>query len=72
MRLPLTALIAALVCAWVSMPVSAQMTEPPALYITPSDGFEVYLAAAMHKKRVPIRAVTQSRRGDLHPDHDGD
>ena len=55
MNAQLRALIGVFVC--MSALVSAQVTEVPALYITPSDGFEVYLAAAMHKKKVPVRVV---------------
>jgi len=35
-------------------------TEKPTLYITPTtDGFEVYLSAAMVKKQVPVVVVTK-------------
>ena len=35
-------------------------TSDPAVYITPTDGnFEVYLAAAMSKKKVPVTVVTR-------------
>jgi hypothetical protein len=41
----------------VTAPAFAQ-AEKPSLFITPSgDGFEVYLAAAMVKKEVPVRVL---------------
>jgi hypothetical protein len=39
------------------------VVQLPAVYITPNDGFETYLAAALHKRKVPIRVV-------LNPDSD--
>ena len=39
-------------------------TEKPTLYITPTtDGFEVYLSAAMVKKQVPVVVVTKEDGG---------
>lgn len=41
-------------------PAFAQTTAPT-LYIPPmDDGFEVYLSAAMHKKQVPVRVMTNA------------
>jgi hypothetical protein len=34
-------------------------TAKPTIYIEPQEGFEVYLAAAMGKKEVPVEVVTQ-------------
>jgi hypothetical protein len=44
--------------------VSAQ--DRPALYITPTgDGFEVYLSAAMIKKKVPVSVVVKDETATL-------
>jgi hypothetical protein len=44
--------------------VSAQVNLP-SLHITPmDDGFEVYLSAAMHKKEVPVRVMTNAEGAD--------
>ena len=52
----------AFVCSLV--PAGAQINYKT-LYITPNDdGFEVYLAAAMTKKNVPITVVTDASRAD--------
>src|SRR5437667_10855528 len=41
-------------------------TERPMLYITPTtDGFEVYLSAAMLKKEVPVTIVTKEESATL-------
>lgn len=41
----------------------AAQANYPSLYITPTDdGFEVYLTAAMHKKKVPV-TVTKNQDG---------
>ena len=38
----------------------------PALYVAPpGDGFEVYLAAAIHKKGVPVRLVEKEENATL-------
>ena len=33
------------------------VVQLPAVCITPNDGYETYLAAALHKRKVPIRVV---------------
>jgi hypothetical protein len=44
-------------CVLAGVTVAGQ-TNLPSLYIAPTDdGFETYLAAAMHKKEVPIRVM---------------
>jgi len=56
--------IFAFVCDLVA--ASAQINYKT-LYITPNDdGFEVYLAAAMTKKKVPVTVVTDPASGRLH------
>jgi hypothetical protein len=46
-----------LLCLLVAVPAYAQT---PTVFITPTpQGFEVYLAAALAKKQVPVAVVTQ-------------
>ena len=57
-----TVAIVILVCSFVS--AHAQVNYKT-LYITPNDdGFEVYLAAAMTKKKVPVTVVTDAAKAD--------
>lgn len=50
-------LIMATLISCVALTASAQQSIPT-LYISPTDdGFEVYLTAAMHKKKVPVTVI---------------
>ena len=45
-------------CALAGGAVAAQVPATPTIYITPSeDGFETYVVAALHKKKVPVTVV---------------
>lgn len=45
-------------CALLGVAVTAQVPASPTIYITPSeDGFETYVIAALHKKKVPVTVV---------------
>ena len=53
-------LVAFTLFASLAVPTIAQ-TNSPTLYISPTDdGFEVYLTAAMHKKKVPVTVTKNS------------
>ena len=46
--------------------VQSPQATKPTLYITPSeDNFEVYLAAAMTKKKVPVTVIKKAEEADL-------
>jgi hypothetical protein len=50
----------------VSKASTARALERPTLFITPTtDGFEVYLSAAMQKKQVPVTVVTTEQSATL-------
>ena len=54
--------------AFVAVPLSAQDAAspagPPTVYVEPSgDGFEVYIAAAILKKGVPVSIVEKPESG---------
>jgi hypothetical protein len=51
-------------CALLSVSV-AEAQERPTIFITPADGFEVYLSAAIHKKQVPVTIVTSEEGAAL-------
>jgi hypothetical protein len=49
----------------VTVSMTFAQTDAPTLFITPmDDGFEVYLSAAMHKKQVPVRVMTNAEGAD--------
>lgn len=52
-------LLAIVLCGFAA--VATAQRALPTVYVAPSgDGFEVYLAAAMHKKQVPITVVNKA------------
>ena len=58
-------LTVAMLMGWLSLAHIYGQTAPGALFITPtSDGFEVYLAAALTKKHVPVTVVTDPAMAD--------
>lgn len=56
----------ALAIALIFLATSALAQQPPRLFIAPTgDNFEVYLGAAMVKKKVPVIVVTTEEGADL-------
>ena len=52
-------LVLVLTLAVLTMATALAQAPTPTLFITPTDdGFETYLTAAMHKKKVPVRVMT--------------
>ena len=56
--------LSCLVAVALSASAAAQGTTKR-LYVEPADGFEVFIAAAMAKKRVDIQVVTDAAKADL-------
>jgi hypothetical protein len=48
-----------------SVPADTRIPRNSRIYIAPMDGFEIYLAAALRKKEVPLTMVTDREQADF-------